>query len=175
MNTLKNEFDEIVKLCEERVEEYGERASYFMEPATEEEIVKWEEESNVKMPEDYKEWLKLTKTCQMCSTIASLIFPQTKQPDFLPDDYVLIGYVVGDGEVLCFSKSTGEYITYFEGKVDEEYNDLISFLKDIKKDIKGELPDINLTDDRLARMMANLDEMISKGFKWIQWKKNLSS
>lgn len=163
MDTLKNEFNEIVRLCEEKVEEYGERASYFMEPATEEEIVKWEEETNTKMPDDYKEWLKLTKTCQICSTKASLIFPQTKQPDFLPNDYVLIGYVVGDGEVLCFSKSTGIYITYFEGKVDEEYDDLVSFLKDIKKDIKGVLPEINLTDDRLVRMMAHLEEMRSKG------------
>lgn len=37
MNAMKKEFDEIVKLCEGKVEEYGERASYFMEPATEEE------------------------------------------------------------------------------------------------------------------------------------------
>lgn len=163
MDTLKNEFDEIVKLCEERVEEYGERASYFMEPATEEEILEWERKTGIRIPEDYRQWLELTANCQMCSNIASLVFPELEQPDFLPDDYVLIGYVVGDGEVLCFSKSTGKYITYFEGKVNRKYDDLISFLKDIKKDIKGELPDINLTDDRLARMMANLDEMISNG------------
>lgn len=163
MDTLKNEFDEIVKLCEERVEEYGERASYFMEPATEEEILEWERKTGIRIPEDYRQWLKLTANCQICSNIASLVFPELEQPDFLPDDYVLIGYVVGDGEVLCFSKSTGKYITYFEGKVNRKYDDLISFLKDIKKDIKGELPDINLTDDRLARMMANLDEMISNG------------
>ena len=119
MNDMKKEFDEIVKLCREKAEEYGEHASYFMEPATEEEIVKWEEENNIKMPEDYKEWLKLTSSCQLCFTIASFIFPQTEQIDFLPDDYVLIGYVVGDGEVLCFSKSTGKYFTYFEGKVNE--------------------------------------------------------
>lgn len=50
MNDMKKEFDEIVKLCREKAEEYGEHASYFMEPATEEEIVKWEEENNIKMP-----------------------------------------------------------------------------------------------------------------------------
>lgn len=60
MNTLQNEFDEIVKLCEEKVEEYGERASYFMEPATEEEILEWENKTGIRIPKDYREWLKLT-------------------------------------------------------------------------------------------------------------------
>ena len=161
MNELKKEFDEIVELCEEKVEEYGEKASYFMEPATNEEIVEWEDATGIQMPDDYKEWLKYTRSSQMCSTIAKLIFPQTKQPDFLPDDYVLIGYVVGDGEVLCFSKSDGKYVTYLEEKVNKEYDDFISFLKSVKSDIKGELPEINLTEERLARMMDNLNKMLN--------------
>ncbi len=159
MNDMKKEFDEIVKLCREKAEEYGEHASYFMEPATEEEIVKWEEENNIKMPGDYKEWLKLTSNCQLCSTIASFIFPQTGQPDFLPDDYVLIGHVVGDGEVLCFSKSTGKYFTYFEGKVNEEYDKFIKILMRIKKDIIGEVPEIHFTEDKIKAMLAELEEI----------------
>lgn len=157
MNTIKKHFEEIVKLCEEKVEEYGDRGSYFMEPATEEEITEWEKENNTKIPEDYKEWLRLTKTSQMCQTIASFIFPNSKQPKFLPSDYVLIGYVVGDGEVLCFSKSTRKYITYFEGKVNEEYDDFEKVLVELKKDIKGELPKINFTEDRLKAMMEKLE------------------
>ena len=159
MNTLKNEFDEIVKLCEERVEEYGERASYFMEPATEEEILQWERKTGIQIPEDYRQWLKLTANCQICSNIASLVFPELEQPDFLPDDYVLIGYVVGDGEVLCFSKSTGEYITYFEGKVNRKYDDFIKFLYGIKKSIRGEAPKIKFTEEKIKAMMAELEEM----------------
>jgi hypothetical protein len=165
MNELKKEFDEIVELCEGKAEEYGERASYFMEPATNEEILEWEKNTGIQMPEDYKEWLKYTKSCQMCSTIATLIFPQIKQPEFLPDDYVLIGYVVGDGEVLCFSKSNGKYITFFEGNVNEEFDKFISFLKSIKREIKGELPEIDLTEERLARMMSNLNEMLRNADK----------
>lgn len=159
MNTIKNEFDEIVKLCEEKVEEYGERASYFLEPVTEEEIVEWERETGIQIPEDYRQWLKLTGTCQMCSNIASLVFPETKQPDFLPDDYVLIGYVVGDGEVLCFSKSTGKYITYFEGKVNRTYDEFMMILYRIKKSIKGEAPKIKFTEDKIRAMMAELEEI----------------
>jgi hypothetical protein len=165
MNELKKEFDEIVELYEGKAEEYGERASYFMEPATNEEILEWEKNTGIQMPEDYKEWLKCTKSCQMCSTIATLIFPQIKQPEFLPHDYVLIGYVVGDGEVLCFSKSNGKYITFFEGNVNEEFDKFISFLKSIKRDIKGELPEIDLTEERLARMMSNLNEMLGNADK----------
>ncbi len=162
MNAMKKEFDEIVKLCEEKVEEYGERASCFMEPATEEEILDWENKTGIKIPEDYKQWLKLTKTCQMCQTIASFIFPNDKQPEFLPNEYVLIGYVVGDGEVLCFSKDTGKYVTYFEGKVNEQYDDFKTALLKIKKDITGELPKISFTEDRLNRMLAKLEERRNK-------------
>lgn len=162
MNAMKKDFDEIVKLCEEKVEEYGERASYFMEPATEEEILDWENKTGIKMPEDYKQWLKFAKACQMCQTIASLIFPSDKQPEFLPNEYVLIGYVVGDGEVLCFSKNTGKYVTYFEGKVNEQYDDFKMVLVKIKKDITGELPEISFTEDRLNRMLARLEARRNK-------------
>jgi hypothetical protein len=59
-NYMKREFDEIVKLCEERIPEYGDHASYFREPATEEEIAAWEKATNLSIPETYREWLKLT-------------------------------------------------------------------------------------------------------------------
>ena len=162
MNAMKKEFDEIVKLCEEKVEEYGEGASYFMEPATEEEILDWENKTGIRMPEDYKQWLKLTKSCQMCQTIASFIFPSDKQPEFLSNEYVLIGYVVGDGEVLCFSKETGKYITYFEGRVNEEYDEFKSVLLQIKKDIKGEVPEFYFTEEKIKAMMEELEEMRRK-------------
>lgn len=135
---IKKEYDEIVKLCEERIDEYGDLGSYFMEPATEEEIVDWEKATNVNIPETYREWLKLTKKCQICQTIATYVFPKIDQPKFIPEDYVVIGFVVGDGEVMCFSKSKGNFITYFEGKVNEEYEDFVGVLEETKRMIKGE-------------------------------------
>lgn len=74
---------------------------------------------------------------------------------------MLIGYVVGDGEVLCFSKSTGKYFTYFEGKVNEEYDEFIKILIRIKKDIIGEVPEIHFTEDKIKAMLAELKEMRS--------------
>lgn len=158
-NFMKKEFDEIVQLCEGKIEEYGDHASYFLEPAKEEEILEWERQTGTEMPEDYKEWLKLTSACQMCSTIASLFFPEIVQPSFLPEEYVLIGNVVGDGEVLCFSKDTKKYVTYFEGKVNLEYDNLKSFLNSVKRDIKGELPRLDLSEEDLMRMKETLDKI----------------
>lgn len=162
MNAMKKEFDEIVKLCEEKIEEYGERASYFMAPATEEKILDWERKMGIRMPDDYREWLKLTGNCQICSNIASLFFPERGQPDYIPEDYVLIGHVVGDGEILCFSKSTGRYVRYFEGRVNKEYNTFIEFLNNVKNLIKGEIPKIKFSDDDIKEMLAEL-EALEKG------------
>lgn len=162
MNAMKKEFDEIVKLCEEKVEEYGERASYFMAPATEEKILDWERKMGIRMPDDYREWLKLTGNCQICSNIASLFFPEREQPDYIPEDYVLIGHVVGDGEILCFSKSIGRYVRYFEGRVNKEYNTFIEFLNNVKNLIKGEIPKIKFSDDDIKEMLAEL-EALEKG------------
>lgn len=137
-NNMKKEFDEIVKLCEEAIPEYGERASYFMEPATEEEILEWEKVANVSMPESYKSWLRLTKDCQIRQTLAEFYFPNVNQPEYVPEDYVMIGNVIGHGEIVCFSKSNGNFITYFEGKVNKKYEDFQGVLSEIKRLLKGE-------------------------------------
>lgn len=159
---VKKKFDEIVELCDEVIPEYGEGASYFKEPATEEEIVAWEETTKVKIPESYREWLKLTSNCRMAGTIATYFFPKTVQPEFIPEDYVVIGYVVGDGEVMCFSKKEGNFITYFENEVNEEYEDFLDALKETERLIRGELPEISFTDEQIEMMLAKLEELKRK-------------
>ena len=62
---------------------------------------------------------------------------------------MVIGYVVGDGEVMCFSKKDGKFITYFEGKVNEEYDDFVKVLEETKRMIKGELVEISLTEEKI--------------------------
>ena len=42
-NSLKKEIEEIVKLCEKAIPEYGENASFFNEGASEEDMKQWEE------------------------------------------------------------------------------------------------------------------------------------
>ena len=155
-NNIKKEFDEIVRLCEDAIPEYGERASYFMEPATEEEIDAWEEVTNLKMPESYKEWLKLTKTCQIRQTLAEFYFPATNQPEFVPEDYVMIGNIIGDGEIVCFSKNNGKFIRYFEGSINGEFDDFKDTLKKIISMLKG---DLGVSMDEKMLMLEKLKEI----------------
>ena len=162
LNEMKEIFDEIVKICEEKIPEYGERGSYFREPATEEEILEWENLTNIHIPETFREWLKLTACCQICGTTASYYFPEDEQPEYIPEDYVEIGEEVGDGEFVCFSKSKGNFITYFEGKVNREYKDFIEVLKETKRRAKGELPDLGLTEEKIQAMLFKLEEMKRK-------------
>ena len=159
LNEMKEIFDEIKELCKEDMENYGERSTYFKEPATEEEILQWEKTTNIKMPESYKMWLKLTRCCQIDSTLAEFYFPEEEQPEYIPEDYVEIGEVVGDGEFVCFSKSKGNFITYFEGEINEEYEDFVGMLKEVKRMLKGEL---SISMDEKLLMLERLKELNKK-------------
>ncbi len=44
------------------------------------------------------------KVKQTCRDTAAFFFPRVEQPSFVPEDYIVIGAVVGDGELVCFSK-----------------------------------------------------------------------
>lgn len=56
-NSYKKEIEEIVKLCEKAIPEYGEKASFFNAGASEEEMKQWEENNQIKIPESYKDQL----------------------------------------------------------------------------------------------------------------------
>ena len=88
-NTLKKEIKEILKLCDEAKAEYGEKASYFNEGASESEIEAWESKNGIKIPESYKDWLKFSADCQIRDTLASFFFPRLV--NIVPEDLVLIG------------------------------------------------------------------------------------
>lgn len=155
-NSMKKEFDEIVRLCEEAIPEYGDHASYFLEPATEDEIDTWEEVTNLKMPESYKEWLKLTKRCQIRQTLAEFYFPDIHQTEYVPEGYVMIGNIIGDGEIVCFSKSDGKFIRYFEGKVNGKFDDFKGILTKIISMLTG---DLDVSMDEKLLMLEKLKEL----------------
>lgn len=45
----------------------------------------------------------------------------------IPNNYIVIGELIGDGELLCFSKTTGKIIRYNHGKT-IEYQDFKEIL-----------------------------------------------
>lgn len=142
-NSLKTEIEEILKLCKESEAEYGEKASYFNEPVSEQEMTEWEEANGVKIPESYKEWLRFTGKCRIVSNTATFWGPKEFHSNFVPEDLVVIGEMVGDGEMVCFSKSKGEFVRFFEGKENGTYREFNSFLKVIMRTLSNEsiLPD----------------------------------
>ena len=69
-NSLTEEIRDIVELCEELAPEYGSDASWFLAPASESEISKWECKNNVSIPESYKEWLMFSNGSQIINNTA---------------------------------------------------------------------------------------------------------
>lgn len=155
-NTLKKEIKEILKLCDEAKEEYGEKASYFNEGASESEIEAWESKNGIKIPESYKDWLKFSADCQIRDTLASFFFPRLV--NIVPEDLVLIGNLIGDGEVLCFSKTTGKFVRYFEGQVNDEMDTFKEMLKEIIRMMKGDSGISEEAEKLFMQFMKNAEE-----------------
>ena len=155
-NSLKKEIKEIIRLCEKAIPEYGEKASYFEDAVSEEEMASWEEANGVKIPESYKEWLRFSGHCQIRQSVASFIPPKYFNSSVVPDDLVIIGHLTGDGEVLCFSKETGKFVRYFEGEVNDEFDDFKVMLKEVIRTLKDEF---EITYEEKLRMLAKLEEL----------------
>lgn len=138
-NSLTEIIKEIVELCKQLAPEYGEDASWFLPPVSEEEISQWETENKLVIPDSYKEWLAFSSESQVRNVLAHFYEPEKFRinSDGIPDDYVEIADLIGDGERLCFSKTTGKLIWFDHGKT-EEMNNFKDVLKEIIRMLKKE-------------------------------------
>ena len=109
------DFEYIKNLCE-MLSEFTD--SKFENPMPIEEIERWEKENDTTLPQQYKSWLALTS----CARIAGGYY------DFFPpeigcfeedNDVVIAASIIGDGEELLISRSTGKVFSCFEGEVTE--------------------------------------------------------
>lgn len=130
-NSLKSEIEELLKWCEKKDCESGVEDSYFEDPIEESKMSKWEEENGVKIPESYKEWLRFSKKCQIDSNTATFWGPDEFHSNYVPEDLIVIGERIGDGEVVCFSKKTGKIVNFFEGHITEEAENFSQTIKGI--------------------------------------------
>lgn len=134
-NSLSKEIKSLISWCEKK-EKNGELGrTFFSDGIAEEKITKWEEENGVSIPESYKEWLRFSEECQIDGTTASFWGPDKFHSNFVPEDYVVIGEVIGDGEVVCFSKINGEFVNYFEGNKKNErknFGELLAYITNDK-------------------------------------------
>ena len=117
-NSLTEEIKEIVELSKKLEKEYD---FEYAPPATEEEIISWENEHKIKIPESLKDWLRFSGYTNICSELAVIRDLTSFEVNckFLPEDLVIIGEVIGDGEFLCFSKNSQKIIRENHGEITE--------------------------------------------------------
>lgn len=127
-NSLTNEIDQITRLA---VLLEGNIWFEFNKPATELEIEDLENHFNVTLPQSYKDWLSFSNGSIIYGdyvVLFSISEIKKLQIKRFPDDYIIIGKVIGDGEVLCISKTTRKFIRCFEGE-ERVYDSLNDFFK----------------------------------------------
>ena len=113
----------------------------FFDGVTEEQITRFEEENNVKLPTQYREWLTFSDGGE-CFLPAGVQFHGIEHKPIIdvnsadcPDDkYIVIGALSTGDPILC--ERDGEKISIYnlEGRrieEDEAYEDFYSFLKDL--------------------------------------------
>ncbi len=125
-NSLTEEIIIVVESCNNLKDEYY---SEFFAPVTEDQLLEWENQNKITMPESYKDWLRFSNGAIIRDFLARLYDIKNieiNNKDY-PDDLVIIGELIGDGERLCFSKSTGKIIRINHGDT-REYNDFKTFL-----------------------------------------------
>ncbi len=117
-NSLTEEIKEIVSLCQQLEPKCGANAFSFAPPATEEELSDWENRNGISIPEDYKDWLRFSNGSVIEFDLARFNALQyfSVNSNLVPDDLVIIGALIGDGEILCFSKKTGKIIRHLDGE-----------------------------------------------------------
>lgn len=137
-NPLKDQIEELLQACEKNDEENGGPDSFFEDPIEEGVMTKWEEENGVEIPESYKDWLRFSRKSQINIHTAAFWGPEEFHSEYVPEDLVVIGALVGDGEMVTFSKTSKKFICWFEGQVNEEFTDFSEVLKEVISMTKGE-------------------------------------
>ena len=70
-------------------------------------MMKWEKENGAKIPESYKEWLRFTGQCRIAQNTAIFWGPNKFHSEYVPDDLVVIGELIGEANECVFRKQKG--------------------------------------------------------------------
>lgn len=151
-NSLKPQLEELAYIINKITAETDEKDQLrlkfnFEPPATESEIKDCESALGMSLPLGYKDFLRFSNGAQLCGHTAefeniSYVVAEDrlkKAPDF-PKDYVFVASLIGDGEMLCFSRETGKFIRYFDGE-ETEYDDFYTFFNWLIRFIKDKAED----------------------------------
>ena len=134
-NSLTKEIKEIIDLAEQLKEK---RRFVFNESASDDDIQKWEKTNNVSIPASYADWLRFSNGSVIRGTVAEFYGLEGIEinADGFPEDDVVIGELVGDGELVCFSKESGKIFTDDHGET-AEYENFNEILEEVIYDLKA--------------------------------------
>ena len=119
--TLEECFERLVKDRDRLIDEcdYPSNYNLFNAPASEEQIEKLEKTHNVKLPEDYKEFLRFANGATIMGTSATIYGTDMFgiRDLMVPDEYYTVGERIGDGERIALNPADGELYSCYNGKV----------------------------------------------------------
>ena len=137
MNLTGNSLEKEIRTILDIYDKYKDQLGHFefAEPATEQEISDWERENGIILPESYKDWLRFSNGSTIDMSTAEFFGLEkiTKHSNYdtcLPDEYVWIGDMIGDGERLLFSKVTGKIVRNNHGEF-TEYDSMKEILLEV--------------------------------------------
>ena len=114
-------FEKIKEIIEIAIDLEEETYFEFSDASTNDEINEWQQKNGIIIPDSYKNWLLFSNGSVIDSTRAEFYgLDRIKAaPAAFPSDYVIIGTLVGDGEVLYFSKNNLKIYSDNHGKTKE--------------------------------------------------------
>lgn len=118
-NCNQEEIAEIVTMSKQYEDECK---SDFFNGATETEIQEFEQKNEITIPEEYKNWLRFSDGGEIFYTLVQF-YGVAHKPFIkvtntgLPEDLVLIGSYIGDGQYICFSKTNGNIVRFDHGEI----------------------------------------------------------
>ena len=129
-NSLTEEITQIAELSK-KLEDEGYYFE-FLQPEDEEKIISWEKENSIIIPESVKDWLRFTRGAIIADDIARIggINGFESGSDYVPDEMVIIGQIIGDGQLIVFSKETGKIMWETHADI-IKFNSFASFLNEV--------------------------------------------
>ncbi|MBQ5989718.1 MAG: SMI1/KNR4 family protein [Oscillospiraceae bacterium] len=119
--TLEECFERLKKGCQRLSDEcgYSDDYSIFNEPATEEEIKRYEESHDIVLPEDYKKFLRFSNGAEILGNGMTIygLGECGYSDEMVPEYYFVIGEEVGDGERIAFDPKSKEIFSFYNGKI----------------------------------------------------------
>lgn len=129
-NPLKVTLKSFVELCEEKAPIWGYQNVIICNPVSNERIQEWESENGVSLPESYIHFLTFADGISLSGCNQELYGLERiiVFDEYIEDDYMIIGNMIGDGTKICLSKSNGEVYIEDHGRYIKK-GDFRDFLK----------------------------------------------